>query len=633
MKKHIFLLSVLIPVMSMIFWQGCKDDDDDYSDEDKIAIETVERVQNQCGDVYEEYLQTMDTATAKNALALWFQSDTAVEWAEVTDQGISVQYKNGICGGIFMDPMDDAPVDTVSMNLSVGPVSAAEHEDLLKVIPTGKKVLFYNPHYIERKQLADKLIRNYKERLPKVGMQLAEENIYLNDKANLEVLTQLSGYGIIHFYSHGLAWPNKNNIQEVYLMTGQIISGQGALPYIADLRTKKIIYQYFDKTQKNQFFVSPAFITDKNDFSKDNVLIWGGFCYGFLGTWKNIVNKTAAGTYIGADWSVSTWYNANWADELIYNLTFKPHVQAVTVSDWFSFTTGLPKQYTDQQAGRIVKINYNGHGDMALWIKVNAEIHPVDAGGAPVTTAGRINTPYQFDCPVDGAEVDDLKFTWNFGDGSPEVEVLKDNTVTHMWENDGGFEMTVDVTDITTLELLVSDTVTVSIAPDMDLLSMLHTIKYIQLGLPSEHHYLSNGETIGIGGTYIYSNMLGDTSELNWNGTNFSVSGIDQSGWNLNIYGSVSSDGQTLISLFAHKWYPPPTQMPEITIELGNLAVTTVIPVIPSAAYYLSGSETQAHVTNFEYKKWDYNTQSWATYTHSDWEYVSIEVLFSGHNK
>ena len=38
---------------------------------------------------------------------------------------------------------------------------------------------------------------------------------------NLEFFTQLSGYGIIHIYSHGMAWPDDEHIQEVYVMTGE----------------------------------------------------------------------------------------------------------------------------------------------------------------------------------------------------------------------------------------------------------------------------------------------------------------------------------------------------------------------------------------------------------------------------
>ena len=70
--------------------------------------------------------------------------------------------------------------------------------------------------------------------MPEVGFTL--KSIYKNQDASLDRFTQLSGNGIIHVYSHGLAYPDEKNIQEVYLKTGEIANLSSTQKYWGDIK-------------------------------------------------------------------------------------------------------------------------------------------------------------------------------------------------------------------------------------------------------------------------------------------------------------------------------------------------------------------------------------------------------------
>lgn len=627
------IILTLAAVLAFLFtWQGCKDKegdpDDGWTEEEEMAYLVVEALQNQCGQVFTDLVNTMDTSSAKVQLAEWFESDPAVEWAEVTAQGVSVLYLNGVRGGVLIDPLNEyvEGVEYPDTNDLSGRIGYAP-----KSIPEKKDVLFFNPTMSEFTEAYLYQRRTYITELPRAGMNL--KKIDVNAMATLAELETLANYGIIHFSSHAIAWPTEENISEVYAQTGEVVTKQTSSKYWKEIKSNKIIIVTDAANNKSVYSVGPEFITAKNDFSKDTVLFYGEFCYGYLGGWPAIVNKFAKGVYLAADWAVAANFSANWGMDLVYHLCDTTKDNPITVSEWLNNNHEIPTSYIDKE-NRKVSIRYAGDGTFTLWRpKVKLEIKSTETDGAPITVPGKINTNYTFNCLVTGEQVQNILFMWDFGDGSAPQQTYQANQISHTWSAQGTFLLKVEAMNINTSETVGIATVTLNIQDAENILPLLHTIKNVQVGLPSgDHHYLSNGETIMDGFTYIYSNTLGENSKIIWDGPNFSISGVTTSGWNLDIHGSVSADGRTLVSFYAHRWYPPPTQNPEIKIELTNIAVTTVQPGIPSAQYSINGTASQSHVANFEYKKWDSANQSWATYTHSDWEYVNIEVLFSGHN-
>ena len=184
-------------------------------------------------------------------------------------------------------------------------------------------MVLLNPSYWERSFYTDQLINQYTNRfLPRVKFSL--ENVYKNEEATVDRFTELDGYGIIHIYSHGWAWPKAATMTDVYLMTGEEANDYTTEKYALRMLTGDIFVANAivditgtDTTRKNLYFINEAFVASKNDFSKDTVLFYGGFCFSFLGQWPNIATTFAKGAYFGFDWSVLTDKNANWASYLV----------------------------------------------------------------------------------------------------------------------------------------------------------------------------------------------------------------------------------------------------------------------------------------------------------------------------
>ena len=88
---------------------------------------------------------------------------------------------------------------------------------------------FLNSHYSDRTAHADPIRDTYGALLEDAGYGVL--NVFLDDRVTLERYTQLGGHRIVHIYSHGAAWPTSDDIQEVYLMSGETFS-QGHLRYL-----------------------------------------------------------------------------------------------------------------------------------------------------------------------------------------------------------------------------------------------------------------------------------------------------------------------------------------------------------------------------------------------------------------
>ena len=142
----------------------------------------------------------------------------------------------------------------------------------------------------------------YNDIFPRVGFTKPE--IYLNGKATLDLFTSLSGYGIIHIYSHGWAWPSKWNTTEVYLMTGETIDPVTSQKYEKELYDGNIPLIKNHGTFEH-YWLHPDFFASKNNFEKDSTIFYGGFCFSFLGGWPDkILNKSKALAYTGFTWKV-----------------------------------------------------------------------------------------------------------------------------------------------------------------------------------------------------------------------------------------------------------------------------------------------------------------------------------------
>lgn len=336
----------------------------------------------------------VDTTAAMDSVRVLFLQDENVEWAEVGPQGIAVAYKNGLMGGIFLDPKDNA--ESLNSTYCVQPGQAVSRSKSSGE-KTDKNAIFLNPSYFEREQWADQIMDNYGEHLEGAGYSPLE--VYLNDEVSLAVLKELTGHRIVHFYSHGWAWPNENDISQVYLMTGQDYHvGLYAVHWRdideGDVTSVKI------SNGSTKYFVTPDYIQRHNRLEEDTV-VYGGFCYSDLGGWPSLmVHHEGVGGYFGFDWSVWTTENASWNVNLMESLLDSEASPRTTANGWMH--NDIQKYYL--LPDRAVHINYTGNPNFTLYDRESIPCNETLETHDDVYVKARV-TVYNGTVPADDAAV------------------------------------------------------------------------------------------------------------------------------------------------------------------------------------------------------------------------------------
>jgi len=363
--KKIYLIFLLL----LIVFMACKktadnDDNSTVTEEDLISYNNIISLQNKAAENYFTWLQTMDSLKVIEKLQQFFLSDPSVTSATIGSQGIAVQYANGMCGGILLDFQDGSTGDTNGIEaIQRKPFSTIYEQSVSSI----KNAAFLNPHEWERQMFTNKIIGNYNFWLPKVGSGL--QNVYKNTDATVDRFTELSGKGIIHIYSHGWAWPTEKNIDEVYVLSGEKSNVETMKKYLKDLKNRNLIIPLNAYSKSNYaiyYYVSPDFIRSHNDFSKDTVLFYGGFCYSFLGSWNQLYQKFAKSTYFGFTWFVDSGKSAYWAISLVDSLCDTAARTPCDPERWMK-NSPIPKSYWSEEAHKNIHIKYAGDPHLIFW--------------------------------------------------------------------------------------------------------------------------------------------------------------------------------------------------------------------------------------------------------------------------
>jgi len=420
--------------MFFIFSSCNKDDNGVQPTENEPTFtDNIKALQNRGDDLLTNLLAVRDTASALDSVLKVLLIDTTVVYGEVTSQGLYVKYANGIIGGILINPEDGEPLHPNSMNkVSLIPV------DINSFSPTAKKTIFINPHYNDRQNQANQILNLYNTIFPKIGYN--PPITLLNNAATIDAMTNLSGYGIIHIYSHGWAYPKSESITEVYLMTGEEVNAATNEKYKNELLKGNIpVIKVHENETK--YFLSSLFFSSKNDFSNDSTMVYGGFCFSFRGGWPNaMIDNSKAGAYTGFSWRVETNWNSALACSIFDTLSNNSLKTPRTLDYWFTQTPTIPKQKWDPDHQLFCKIQYTGHSDLTLWSSMDVNISPNPASAKP-------NEIISFTAKVNNKLPSQYKYIWNFGDQTGDFSVNNDSTTNHTFTKEGTYTVAVKLYD------------------------------------------------------------------------------------------------------------------------------------------------------------------------------------------
>ncbi len=451
--KKLFLLTFGISLFAItFFWSACKKTDGtDWNDEEHTAYNHVINLQDEVSAKLNDWFSSLDSLEAIQMAQQEFANDPNVSSVTVGSQGIMVQYANGMRGGLFLNP--DRGEDIEGKSSFMKRNFDAHSDNNLKAIVNQKKMLFLDPTVSQFPNAHEKEVSNDVPNLDRIGT-----GFYTYNGTNLDEFANLAGNGIINISSHGAAWPDQNNITEVYLLTGVTENKANSDEYWDEIADGKIPIIMAD--EDNKYWISPEFITEHNDFSQDTILFYGCFCYSNLGGWPGIVESFAEGAYVGFDWIVEVRWASYWSTDLIRQMSDTSRTDPVSIGTWMS-DPDIEHSYYDNTHHRTVSIHYTGDGTLKLWNKTQVDLIPQSDDGTPVSNPGEAGVAYPFKCQVIGGGPE-LEYVWDIGDNSSPVSTTE-NEVDITWNNNGTYVFTVTVNNKTTGEKIGEDAVNVTI--------------------------------------------------------------------------------------------------------------------------------------------------------------------------
>jgi hypothetical protein len=625
MKKLTLSVLAIFSFSFFIFTISCNKEDDNPFDEDaKLAYEAVIAIQEESDEVLDGFETTMDSAVAVEALAQWFRDHENVEWAKVGDQGITVSYTNGMYGGILLDPGSyDEPVPSVQNQLLE---RTSQSTASLKNLPTHKKGRVVAAALNEFPTIFMWQINSWEYYLQN---NLGIPSVYnMNDEINLDFLKQLQSRqaSIISLNSHGMAWPDNNNIEEVYFLTGEAAYNHTTELHYQDMLDKRVILINYKNSTR--YCIAPGFITKYNDFSKDTVLFYGSFCYSYLGNWPQIVDGCASGTYFGVSWAVRSGKCANWAVDLIKNLSDKSFEEPWTVEDWMT-RSEIPKSYYDEEYQKNVSINYNGNSAFTLWQpEYNAEggIEALALDKAPILVPGKTCVEYTLRCNVNGQLPPQVYYSWDLGHETAFQMGLIGNEIVGRWGLPGTYTVNVEVRNYSNDEVIEEFETQVTIE-DPSYLGVLKSNAYFNLNffyINGPNITLTNGETLGNG--FFDWQTAYFTSPMVWTDSIFTAQSFTPSGnggTTMTIQGEMSPDGKTILHclLTITKIHSDGQFDQESKLEIANMMIWQHDQwnCWDSFTWNFEGAVSQTYVQSIEFKKYDYQEQEWVTIQSIDW--------------
>ena len=623
MKSLIYRTALLLATLILLITPSCKQEQDNPFDEQaKQDYEAMIALQEEADSLLADFQATMDSVSAVTALAQWYRDQEPVESVVVSSQGLSIRYTSGIWGGILIDPKryDESP--------SAGLKSSLNLNDHIKNLPTKKTAIFMPACDNEFVNSNDRQYHAWKTSFNNLGYDFAcpgGANVHLNALADLRSLGS-----VLCLDSHGYAWPADDQISEVYFKTGELANLKSTEKYYKDILDKNIIIlENIGDPSSATYYISPGFITRYNDFSKDTILFFGGFCYSDLGSWPSLADACASGTYFGFDWIVRSDKCADWAIDLVNHLADQEAAIPWTTESWMS-SSPIAKQYFDEDLNRTVRISYTGNGALTLWKpenQGNGTIISVSDDGAPVTVPGFTCTDYILKCLPEGQLPQNVSYDWDFGDGETYYTVNDNLSISHHWALPQAYSVKVTVSDISGGNVIMELSTTVSfIYPDF--LPELKTNTILDVFFGPYQSIIFSGNVTGFPG-FDFNTEFYDLP-LTWADSSFTSQDSQNNDYEtITIEGNVSSEGSILRHCLLKKISQDQPDH-ELTLEITELPVLSMDPVncINSFRVSSSGSANQSWLTRVEYKEYDPVSQTWIIITSLDWSTTELLVEF-----
>ncbi len=359
-RQLLFYFLAILMSLSMVSCDLFNDDKDDTNPDPvfEAEIDTLINTQEEIANLLQSKLLSTDTITAINDVVSQYANDPNISDISATPEGIVIHYKSGLVSLILVAPGEELG----------GFKDDGEIYTRGGITPGHPRVLFLNSGYANIQKYGQPVQSAYENNLGKPKYSL---EVRTGPSFNLDFLTDLSGYGVIQFFSHGML--SNGNPERSFLMIGEQFDKfnyNSILNFQQDFQDGDVAFstKLVDGNLVHRFAITPEFILKYNTFAKDSTLILGGFCYSGIDNWVDKMINAGALGYLGYDWRVGASSWRNWTTDMIVQMCDTSKALPMTIGDWIDLEKRIyvSSDPVDPKNG-VTDLVYAGSREVALW--------------------------------------------------------------------------------------------------------------------------------------------------------------------------------------------------------------------------------------------------------------------------
>lgn len=336
----------------------------------------------------------MDTAAAMDSVASMLSRHPDVDWAVNGGTQVNILWKSGVRGFLLLraggrrssspgSPMTPHPEARAEGHRApsasrVPGADPAASPAAAYTIPKHRKSIYLAPCYTEFRVWDDDLLDAANQQLPKAGYD--PFTVVKEQDASLERFRAMDEgqYGVIRLSTHGAAYPDNDNVQHVYYLSGEIVTPESTARHAESIQSGLLgVTSYYDE---NRFSFCAPYLAGQLNFGDSSPLVLLGLCYGYLGGWEDLFRGTAkAGAVMGWDWEVDARIDAGKMRHLFMNLCDTTLALPWTLQHHYRTITPYY-----MEGSRQITLHYAAADSFALWKPGELTITRIDPNtGAP----------------------------------------------------------------------------------------------------------------------------------------------------------------------------------------------------------------------------------------------------------
>ncbi|MBN1327195.1 MAG: hypothetical protein JW996_04535 [Candidatus Cloacimonetes bacterium] len=302
---------------------------DNNGDADYIEVSTM---QENIGNTFETNLENSDIETALEETYNWILLQPGIENTEMRENGIMIEYENGIIGGIMVYQADEqGEIDTKGWSSS----KRQDHHSLDLKYQTRGDNNKITPRVTDEEDVIGNnniLIWAPFEAAFKTDMRPSLETIIDNTEQEVNLVTMadaecsiaslysLTDYGLVIFDSHGSEGKELGTGEEVTNWTFLQNYINLLLKRVAIWTNVKVGYNGGVAVKKDIFVIRAPFISSLPG-TFQNALIFNGSCESTMNSdLKDAFLSIGAKTYFGFDKVVNTTFCKNVCDDIVQDV-------------------------------------------------------------------------------------------------------------------------------------------------------------------------------------------------------------------------------------------------------------------------------------------------------------------------